>query len=215
MMAEGNPAMAADKKKSTFDFKGQGTGMWIVMILFSSVWMFVLGIFVGRGTAPVKFDIQKLQKELIALKETVLKEEGDRFEAYMKSAQKKTNLGFYEALKAPDGETGSPETRAKKTSQGQRSASSPELTKTQSAAGAEGKNLTIQISSMRDSKAADAMVARLKKQGYKAYRTTGHIPDKGVWYRVRVGFYRNKEEAAPVVKRMKEDDYKPYLVKWQ
>jgi hypothetical protein len=53
--------------------------IWIGLTLFVCAWMFVLGILVGRETVPVRFDIQKLQNELAALKETVIKKELDQF----------------------------------------------------------------------------------------------------------------------------------------
>ena len=82
-------------------------------------------------------------------------------------------------------------------------------------AGNAGKNLTIQVSSLKDVEAADALVAKLKLQGYAAYRTTGEVPGKGTWYRVRVGYYKNKAEAEAVIKQLSQDKYKPYLVKWR
>ncbi|MDP7417006.1 MAG: hypothetical protein QF888_03315, partial [Desulfobacterales bacterium] len=42
--------------------------IWFSVIFFVAAWMFFLGILVGRGTAPVKFNIEKLQKKLAALK---------------------------------------------------------------------------------------------------------------------------------------------------
>ncbi len=66
-------------------------------MLFISMWMFVLGILVGRGTAPVPFDIHKLQKELKHLKETTLKKEEIRFNI-LSDADKK-NFEFHDALK--------------------------------------------------------------------------------------------------------------------
>ena len=59
------------QKKRLLGLMDKDTAVWISIISFVSIWMFVLGIFVGRGTAPVKFDIEKLQKELVALKEAV------------------------------------------------------------------------------------------------------------------------------------------------
>ena len=53
----------------------RGTTLWLCIIFFVSAWMFVLGVLVGRGTAPVHFDIESLQKELAALKEAVQKKE--------------------------------------------------------------------------------------------------------------------------------------------
>ena len=80
-----------EKKKKLIEYIQSGYVMWIGIVVLTSVWMFILGIFVGRGTAPVKFDIEKLQKELIALKETVIKEEKERFKIYTEAAQNKTN----------------------------------------------------------------------------------------------------------------------------
>ena len=34
---------------------------WLSLIFFLCAWMFVLGVLVGRGTAPVKFDIAALE----------------------------------------------------------------------------------------------------------------------------------------------------------
>jgi len=35
--------------------------------------MFILGVLVGRGTAPVQFDTQALQKELATLRDAMMK----------------------------------------------------------------------------------------------------------------------------------------------
>jgi hypothetical protein len=61
------------KRKSSSSRKG--LAIWICLIFFVAAWMFILGIFVGRGTAPLQFDIKKLQNELAALKEDVVKKE--------------------------------------------------------------------------------------------------------------------------------------------
>jgi hypothetical protein len=39
-----------------------------LLVLFVAAWMFVLGVLVGRGSAPVHFDIMELQKELETLR---------------------------------------------------------------------------------------------------------------------------------------------------
>ena len=77
----------------------RGAFLGICLIFFISAWMFVLGVLVGRGTAPVHFDIEALQKELIALKESILKQEEEKMKADAALAEKKRELDFYEALK--------------------------------------------------------------------------------------------------------------------
>jgi cell division septation protein DedD len=73
--------------------------LWIGLTLFVCVWMFILGILVGREMVPVRFDIQKLQNELAALKETVIKKELDQYKIDSNTDENKTKLGFYETLK--------------------------------------------------------------------------------------------------------------------
>lgn len=74
------------------------------------------------------------------------------------------------------------------------------------------KNFTIQIASLKDSVAADKMVAKLKKMGYPAYRSLGKVPDKGIWYRVRVGYFKDRAEARGTVDRLKDEKIKGIIV---
>jgi cell division protein FtsN len=74
------------------------------------------------------------------------------------------------------------------------------------------KSLTIQVASFKDPKDADKMVAKLKKKGYPAYRIIGVVPEKGVWYRVRIGYYGSQTEAAAMMKKLQKGGVKPYLV---
>ena len=54
--------------------------------------MFVLGVFVGRDSAPVKFDTRKFQKKLAHISE--------RYEEEYKDSED-TDIHFYEALQKP------------------------------------------------------------------------------------------------------------------
>ena len=73
---------------------------WVFVIFFLCAWMFVLGILVGRGTAPVKFDIAAIEKKIEASKKD---DPGkpEKVPAHKDSAtlKDKTKLEFYEALK--------------------------------------------------------------------------------------------------------------------
>jgi purine-cytosine permease-like protein len=53
--------------------------MWTTVGFLVSLWMFVLGLLVGRGTAPVRFDIHKLQKELAGLKKATMDKTTQRY----------------------------------------------------------------------------------------------------------------------------------------
>ncbi len=205
----------------------KGTGGWLCLIFFASAWMFILGIFVGRGTAPVQFDIEKLQKELVALKEAVIKKELGRFKIDPNAADSKTNLGFYEALKDTRGSTKeynslhaeiSEQKRkspAKKTeSEKTRSAKAPKKEKAPALdkKNEAGKNFTIQVASLKKPEAADRVVKKLMKKGYHAYITSAKIPGKGIWYRVRIGDFKTKAEARSTLNKLKKERLKGFIV---
>ncbi|HUV50685.1 MAG TPA: SPOR domain-containing protein [Anaerolineae bacterium] len=211
----------SEKKNPFKETGGKGTTTWICVISFVSAWMFVLGIFVGRGTAPVKFDIENLQKELVALKEAVIKEGQERFKISSDPEGAKMELGFYEALKEAtpgalhkvkqpaDKKTVSPQKKAetRPVQKVENSASSGKQIKDEA-----GANFTIQIASLKDMKVAVSMAEMLKKKGYQAYTVSAEIPDKGAWHRIRIGHFKNASDAADILSRLKKDKYRPIVI---
>ena len=214
-----------DKEKLSLQFVPKGYSMWIFLIIFVSAWMFVLGVLVGRGTAPVTIDIEKLQKELIALKEAFIKKEQKLFEIDSDGVRNKTDFGFYEALKetkkynnkGPDISTKKDKKHlsqdtALKVKKNLVSNNAKVGKATQKDSKETNKNLTIQVASFKDSKDADEMVAKLRKKGYPAYRISSNIPEKGIWHRVRIGYFKDKAEAGSTLKNLKKEKYNPFLV---
>lgn len=219
------------KKKTSLGPSPKGGAGWYFFIFLISVWMFVLGVLVGRGTAPVQFDIEALQKELAALKKAQIQEEQERLKLGSDPVVKEPDLEFYEALKdtknvglLPSRVSKSREkpstdkTGAVKKKTGALKKARP--TKTPSAkrtapsatARASRKKLTIQVASLKDAQAADKMVDKYKKKGYPAYRVTGKVSGKGVWYRVRIGYYENRTDAESTLNRLKREKVKAILV---
>jgi cell division septation protein DedD len=93
-----------------------GMVRWGVIFLVSA-WMFLLGILVGRGTAPLQFEFDSLQKELIALRDEDAAEARRRLRIDTESLNGQPPLEFHEALKESDeseGITGQPEVSAEK-----------------------------------------------------------------------------------------------------
>jgi len=234
-----SPKMESSKKQSR-----RGQILWIGLTLFVCAWMFVLGILVGREMVPVKFDIEKLQNELAALKEAVIKKELDQYKLDSNTDDSKTKMGFYETLKKTGDEAGlkndtidhQKKSEPKKSASLQNNkmptrktgpepkektldlkkgtqnnppavASSPASQARQGGQGHEraGNKFTIQIASLKDSGFADKLVDRLKKGGFPAYRSIGKVPGKGIWYRVRVGYFNSRSEAGPTIKHLKKE----------
>ena len=226
------------KQKSSKKQSRKGLIPWIGLTLFACAWMFVLGIFVGRETVPVRFDIEKLQNELAALKERVIKKELDQYKLDSNADVTKTKMKFYETLKKSGREEGLQNKVVKKpknslpekavslkkikkpsksidSARREKKSDLKELTKDIPPAGKAnrgvseqeraGMKFTIQVASVRDFRDADKLVSQLKKNGFPAYRSIGKIPDRGIWYRVRVGYFKNKNDAGLMLNRMKKE----------
>lgn len=198
----------------------KGRTLWICLFFFGCGWMFVLGILVGRGTAPVQFDIEKLQKELASLKEAVIKKEELRFKIDPDTAGPKTDMGFYEDLKTseqpqkplPKAADSIKENKNVSNRAGAEESSRNVPVPALSPAAEPEKKLTIQVASLRDPGVADRMVAGLKDKRYPAYRAAAEVPGNGIWYRIRIGSFKNKTEAQSTMERLKKDKINAILL---
>lgn len=73
--------------------------VWGGLIVFVAGWMFVLGIMVGRGLAPVNLEVGKLEQELAELKAKMLDQEKAKVEAQISGKDSNLpELGYPEAL---------------------------------------------------------------------------------------------------------------------
>ena len=237
------------KRKAVLQLSRKGVYGGIAGVLAACAWTFFLGVLVGRGTAPVQFDIEKLGQDLQALREQVQHHQARQLESYSAAVENKSELDFYEDLKqsgdapgpgldltrsvpqprtAPDGDspaeteiahpTGGvpvkkplPGLQPKKKGKVQRPQAGKKAKDAAQAAPAAG-SLTLQVASLRDARTADAMVARLRKEGYSASRSDVTLPDKGVWYRVQVGRFADREAAAATLRALKAKGLDPLLV---
>ncbi len=214
-----------DKKK-----KDGGTkpyGRWLTVFLISAC-MFTVGVLVGRGNAPVEFDIQELQNEIKALKARERQAEAERYQI---------EPGFYEALKKPvENRPREPEkppvAKLKQSPLADKPADDKpagdkkkvvaprvppdDLRKKSEKAlrelGGGDKPLTIQVSSLKEHAMALRIEKELKAKGYQAYVITAMVPGKGVWHRVRLGAFADKQAAEPVMQKLKKEGQSPILV---
>lgn len=222
----------ADREKFSPWTNRKRIAMWLLIVLFVAAWMFALGIFVGRKTGPVAFDIDKLQEELADLKQADIEKQRKHAKIDSAAANGKIDFDYYDKLKdskninkrkpaavKPKAKP-LPKKTVKKTKNKDVKTQTATISKPpqkEKAIKAERKNkgekkLTIQVASLKGPKDADRMVERLKKKGYAAYKVMGVIPDKGIWFRVRVGDYGGSDEASDTIKRLKKDGLDAFLV---
>ena len=237
------------KRKPVWQLSRRGVYGSIALALTACAWTFFVGVLVGRGTAPVKFDMEKLGQDLHALREQVQHQQARQLEAYSAAVENKSNMDFYEDLKQPGDDpaidpnltrtppqptigpaapapaegqdppapSGVPVKRRMAGLQSKKKAAVHKPAPTPSppprtASPASAGTLTLQVASLQDAKTADEMVARLRKEGYSAHRTSVTIPGKGRWYRIQVGRFSDREQAAKTIQALESKGLKPILV---
>ena len=197
------------------------------------LWMFILGILVGRGSAPVRFDIQRLHAELAALKAATVEETIKRYRIAFDEVDKQVDLGFHEALKDPKTDLSAaalslPDTPVSKVPAVSKEPATPDILseKTESnllkkARAAEFQKKTkaevpepwvIQVAATQDKAYGNQLTENLKKMGFRAYLTSAEVSGKGTWYRIRVGGYADRSGAEADYERLKKERFSPMII---
>jgi cell division septation protein DedD len=200
---------------------------------------FTFGLFVGRQSAPVPFDVHQLEKHLLSLKSDVVREKEASLDRYFDETSDRTHLGFHDSLKnkepdvpvdfddpapatpTPDAARDgirvirrSPSLKAKS---GKTVTPVPLVSATAapSAPPAPRRSpggVTIQVAALSSAEDADRMVAALKSQGFDAYQTLTRSQDKGIRIRIRIGAFTDRKEAVGPIQALREKGYQPILV---
>lgn len=71
---------------------------------------------------------------------------------------------------------------------------------------------TLQVASMRDHQKALHLSERLSKKGFPSYVIPAEIPEKGTYYRVRIGHYVTKKSAEEVLEQLKQKGEKEAII---
>lgn len=231
--------MTNRKTKPLVRLTRKGLCVWGGLVFFVMGWMFILGILVGRGTAPIPLNTHELEKELKELKAAVLQKQQTEIEAKVKQGgdAPAKELGFYEALKKPPAEierriAPPPKPKQKQVAgvakpkpskpvapkpaspPPQTAAVKPAPTPKPAAASkpaAKGR-FAIQVGAFKDAGSAEVLVKRLRGKGHAAYHLRTKVPGKGVWYRVRVGAYDSRSDAEASLARLNGKQIKGMVV---
>jgi septal ring-binding cell division protein DamX len=77
---------------------------------------------------------------------------------------------------------------------------------------APGQAFTVQVSAVKSEEEARHMVDRLRQRGYAARVEATAMPDKSIWFRVRMGEFPTKESARGTVDRLQKDGFGSMVV---
>jgi cell division septation protein DedD len=72
---------------------------------------------------------------------------------------------------------------------------------------------TIQVAAVKDMNSAEKLMSDLVNKGYQAYISSGEVPGKGTWHRVRIGGFRERGEAENILSGLGKYKSKGIIVK--
>ena len=174
---------------------------WIIAILFLCAWMFVLGVLVGRDTAPVKFDIQQLvQSRDDSNTEAQVKEQSQPTKDSV-AVKDKTKLRFYEQLPEDQKDTSVPDIKPEQIAKPKK--------EDQSQSNDSESNQKRQIKKADTEKAASPKTAT-KQEDQKKAAAAVTKQSTGAVYTIQAASVKKAKDADRLVAELKQKGYPAY-----
>jgi cell division protein FtsN len=199
-------AMSATKKRKRsrkpvrFQMSRLAILGWCFGLLVALLWMFLLGLFVGKGINPASINFAEIKKRMID--QGVWPGTGKTHQGEETSLDKKTrnhipleDLEFYEKLAKKkanfqkENKEGTPPQQAATSQKQQRPAT--------------GK-FSVQLASFKEFASAKKFAARFKDLKPQATIREVDLAHRGRWYRVQIGTLSSRDEATALAKRFKK-----------
>jgi len=210
-----NYGSASEKKTVSYRF-------FCLCIAFASVWMFLLGISVGRNTCPIRFDTKSIMTQIAQWMESDVRQ-NQEYARTINSHDKIPEID-YKALKNAHVEL-IPHAQEKRQKQSLlekptekqliTKRSTKKRTKGHFALSSENdlsECVTLQTASLKNAHAAVEMAKRLKRMGFPAYTASINLPQKGLWHRVRVGTFSSIQKAKKMKDILQKQDINSIIV---
>jgi len=205
---------AARKRKKTkksvrFEVSRLALTGWCFGLFLALFWMFLLGLFVGKGITPANINFTEIKKRMMAEGIWPGSSEMGRQESPPPTTTTKKkiplkDLEFYEKL-AKKKEAQIQKPAAAKTPPKEKppttvAAKPPPPAKQQKKSSEQQEpstdRFTVQLASFKDLTSAKKFAARFRGLKHKATIREVELSGKGRWYRVQVGKLASREEAA-------------------
>jgi cell division protein FtsN len=217
------------KKRFSFELSRSQAFFTIAGALFILSWVFILGIFVGRGyvsdsiSQVFQDQFRKLQSEKKALTDKYLGQE--KKAEIPPNEMVKPQLDFFNnklatkgnetiQMTAPQPTPKPPPIEKEIKKEAKESSVEPKAPKEKRETVIESGGFLIQIGSFREEATAQSSVKRLHQKGYQAILKAKEIPQKGgKWFRIQLGPLQTKMEAEKMVKKLEHDGFQAILLK--
>jgi cell division septation protein DedD len=212
------------KKILRFELSKLALAGWCFGLLVALLWMFVLGVFVGKGITPANINLAEIKKRMVdegvwpGSGKAIQQEESNRttntkrkiplndLEFYEKLAQKKkARLQEFTPEKTTVKDApASAEVQPKPadTTQAQPPSGPKQTTEVSKEEKPSKGSFTVQLASFKDQNSAKKFAAQFQDLKPKPFVRTVDLPGKGRWYRVQVGQLSSRDEAAALADRL-------------
>lgn len=220
--------------KSFITLSGKSATGWGGLIICSFVLFFFLGTLVGRGSITVELGQEKLSKEINDYAESLNTVASENVEVIDDTP----DLVFYESLQKKENtkielKQNPSKKRAKKTKKVVKKKTiikKPALvatakkaskkvalktktkTKTTNTKDSDIYKYSIQIASFKGLNDAKKTVSKFKQKGYSAYYIKAVVRDHEIWYRVRIGAFKDRIDARTMLARLEKNNIDGFLV---
>ncbi len=209
---------------------------WLFGYFLLSAVMFTLGVLTGRGTAPVRFDIEAFENKVLGRKAEMAEQELARYRVAQQDGSQEENLGVWhlkdegvESVAPPPVPIPLKKAKFKKEIPADADGVKPpepeldtepapapspaRLAKTApSPAAMVVPRLALQVASLKDEQGAIDMVKRLKSKKYRAYHVASQLADGSRYFRVRIGPYVDRAAATRDLIQLRLDKFRPMVI---
>ena len=203
------------KKAVRFEISRLALAGWCFGILLALLWMFLLGLFVGKGITPANINFAEIKKRMIdegvwpGSGKTVDKKESPRTTNTIRKIPLK-DLEFYEKLakkKKASMQEPAPAAPKVKEKRATPAESQPKPAGQQRGMDSKKKTpskdrFTVQLASFKDLNSAKKFAAQFKDLKPQPTVRTVDLSGTGRWYRVQVGKLSSRDEATALADRL-------------
>ena len=187
-----------EKKRYTFQLTLSFLLLLSICLVFVLVWVFSLGIMVGRGFLPSAIEA------FSSVNEEVTNDEEDKEIDHARPIREE-ELIFYNRLISKKEETKERVRSSHVLKDKDKEAKVEQLKE-------EIRSYSVQVAALKDKGKAEKMVERLVRLGYPTYYYQTLINDV-MYYRIRCGPFQKSEEANKSAKRLADNEgFKPFIV---
>lgn len=234
-MGEKKIKTATTKSEKTvfLSFTGKQTAGWAAFLFFAFAAIFFTGTLVGRGDVKIDLDRKQIAREISAYDEKVKQLKNAEVEIIEETPE----LIFYEtlqkkeqksAVKAEPEKKGPPPHKKRSvvkrnrtpykaienTSRRQKPKQTPRKTTVNPVSDKDKAvfKYAIQVASFKGLDEARESVSRFRGKGFSAYYVKAVVRENEIWYRVRIGAYKDRIDAGKTLARLEKNNVDCFLV---